>query len=172
MVKMGAEGPHADHKTARMAISLEGFCSWTTMQDPTARDTKEHIRRLGWERLDHSAFIQDLAPSDFHLFPALRSAISRCHFRSNEEGLKRESLHADVYIVRCELEKAISHPIVAITEQDVDPVVLLIALAPPEIDFYFMKSGKRKLEAKLISTRKAPKRTFFSPNHPPSPCIQ
>ncbi|GBN94291.1 hypothetical protein AVEN_123452-1 [Araneus ventricosus] len=32
---MGAEGPHANHKTGRMAISLEGFCSWTIIQDPT-----------------------------------------------------------------------------------------------------------------------------------------
>ncbi|GBM20182.1 hypothetical protein AVEN_5699-1 [Araneus ventricosus] len=61
---MGAEGPHADHKTA-MAICIEGFCSWTIMQRPrTARDTKEHIRHLGWERLDHPAYRPDLAPSD------------------------------------------------------------------------------------------------------------
>ncbi|GBM12430.1 hypothetical protein AVEN_55273-1 [Araneus ventricosus] len=56
---------------------------------------------------------------------------------------------ADTYIVR-----AISHPIVAITGQDVDIVVLLIALAPPESNIYFMKSGKRKVEANLFSTRK------------------
>ncbi|GBN49375.1 hypothetical protein AVEN_162332-1 [Araneus ventricosus] len=33
--KAATEGPHADLKTAIMAISLEGFCSWTIMQDPT-----------------------------------------------------------------------------------------------------------------------------------------
>ncbi|GBM03214.1 hypothetical protein AVEN_142515-1 [Araneus ventricosus] len=42
----------------------------------TARDTKEHIRRPGWERLDDSAYSPDLSPSDFHLFPALKSALS------------------------------------------------------------------------------------------------
>ncbi|GBM28467.1 hypothetical protein AVEN_135644-1 [Araneus ventricosus] len=36
---MGAEGPHADLKTERIAISLEGFGSWTIMQDPTQQGT-------------------------------------------------------------------------------------------------------------------------------------
>ncbi|GBM08136.1 hypothetical protein AVEN_214467-1 [Araneus ventricosus] len=79
---------------------------------------------------------------------------------------------AETYIMRCGLEKAISQPVVVITGQDVDLVVLLIALAPPESNIYFMKSGKRKVVAKLFSTKKAPKRTFSSPNHPPSLCIQ
>ncbi|GBM38089.1 hypothetical protein AVEN_203215-1 [Araneus ventricosus] len=68
---------------------------------------------------------------------------------------------SDVYIVKCGLEKAISHPIVAITGQDVDLVVLLIALPPPESYIYFMKSGKRKIEAKLFSTRKLQENLSF-----------
>ncbi|GBM14527.1 hypothetical protein AVEN_101169-1 [Araneus ventricosus] len=64
---------------------------------------------------------------------------------------------ADTYIVRCGLDKAISHPIVAITGQDVDLFKLLIALAPPENNIYFVKPGKRKVEAKLFSTRKLQK---------------
>ncbi|GBN20603.1 hypothetical protein AVEN_40384-1, partial [Araneus ventricosus] len=44
-----------------------------------------HTRRLGWERLDHSAYSPDLALSDFHLFPALKSALSERYFRSSEE---------------------------------------------------------------------------------------
>ncbi|GBN26776.1 hypothetical protein AVEN_270266-1 [Araneus ventricosus] len=79
---------------------------------------------------------------------------------------------ADIYIVRCALEKAISHTIVAITWQDVNLVVLLIALAPTETNIYFMKPGKRKVEAKLFSTRKLQKELSFPPSHPPSPCIQ
>ncbi|GBO18761.1 hypothetical protein AVEN_77672-1 [Araneus ventricosus] len=68
---------------------------------------------------------------------------------------------ADIYIVRFGLEKAISHPIVAITGQDVDLVVLLIALAPSESNIYFMNPGKRKVEAKLFSTRKLQKELSF-----------
>ncbi|GBO41379.1 hypothetical protein AVEN_31033-1 [Araneus ventricosus] len=68
---------------------------------------------------------------------------------------------ADTYIVRCGLEKATSHPIVAITAQDVDLVVLLIALALPESNIYLMKPGKRKVEAKLFSTRKLQKEPSF-----------
>ncbi|GBO00055.1 hypothetical protein AVEN_14676-1 [Araneus ventricosus] len=51
----------------------------------TTRDRKEHIRRLEWERLDHSVYSPDLASSDFHLFPALKSVLWGCHFRSNED---------------------------------------------------------------------------------------
>ncbi|GBM66045.1 hypothetical protein AVEN_181123-1 [Araneus ventricosus] len=71
---------------------------------------------------------------------------------------------ADTYIVRCGLEKVISHSIVAITRQDVDLVVLLIDLTPPESNIYFMKPGKGKVETA--------ERTFFCTYHPPSPCIQ
>ncbi|GBM69807.1 Voltage-dependent calcium channel type D subunit alpha-1 [Araneus ventricosus] len=67
----------------------------------------------------------------------------------------------DTYIVRSRLEKAISHPVVFITGQDVDLVVLLIALAPPESNIYFMKSGKRKVEDKLFTTRKLQKELSF-----------
>ncbi|GBM41004.1 hypothetical protein AVEN_237132-1 [Araneus ventricosus] len=79
---------------------------------------------------------------------------------------------ADTYIVRCGLEKATSHPSVAIVDEDVDLIMILIALAPEESDIYFMKPGKGKVEAKIFSTRKQAKRIFFCPNHPPSSCIQ
>ncbi|GBM18748.1 hypothetical protein AVEN_173832-1 [Araneus ventricosus] len=82
---MGAEGPHADHKTAGMAISLEGFCSWTIIRPHTARDIKEHILRQGWERLDDPAYSPNLAPSDFLPFLALKSGLPGRHFRSNKE---------------------------------------------------------------------------------------
>ncbi|GBM76026.1 hypothetical protein AVEN_47004-1 [Araneus ventricosus] len=37
----------------------------------TARGTKEHIRRLGWERLDHSAYRLDLTPVRLSPFPCI-----------------------------------------------------------------------------------------------------
>ncbi|GBM16123.1 hypothetical protein AVEN_163144-1 [Araneus ventricosus] len=77
------------------------------------------------------------------------------------EGIEMRVATGDSYIVRCGLEKAISHPIVVITGQDVDLVALLIALTPPESNIYFMKSGKRKVEAKLFSTRKLQKELSF-----------
>ncbi|GBM12792.1 hypothetical protein AVEN_247569-1 [Araneus ventricosus] len=48
----------------------------------TARDTKEHIRHPRWERLDYPAYSPDIVPSDFLLFPALKSALSGRHFRT------------------------------------------------------------------------------------------
>ncbi|GBN60802.1 hypothetical protein AVEN_91047-1 [Araneus ventricosus] len=81
---MGAEGPRADQKTARVEISFLLFLD-DNARPHTPRDKKEQIRRLEWERLDHPAYSPDLAPSDFHLFSALKSILSGRHFRSNEE---------------------------------------------------------------------------------------
>ncbi|GBN73908.1 hypothetical protein AVEN_259132-1 [Araneus ventricosus] len=76
---MGAEGPHVDHKTARMAISLKVFCSWTIMQDPTQQGTQKKTF-VAWDRRDWIT-----RPTDLHLFPAFKSALSGRHFRSNEK---------------------------------------------------------------------------------------
>ncbi|GBM49576.1 hypothetical protein AVEN_186680-1 [Araneus ventricosus] len=46
--------------------------------------------------------------------------------------------------------------------KDVDLVVLLIVLAPPESNIYFMKPGKGKVEAKLFLTRKLQKELSFA----------
>ncbi|GBN81406.1 hypothetical protein AVEN_107699-1 [Araneus ventricosus] len=69
---------------------------------------------------------------------------------------------ADTYIVRCGLEKAISHPTVAIIGEDVDLIMILISLKPAESDIYFMKPGKGKVEAKIFSTRKLQKELSFA----------
>ncbi|GBM21678.1 hypothetical protein AVEN_248506-1 [Araneus ventricosus] len=71
---------------------------------------------------------------------------------------------ANTYIARCELEKATSHPIVAITWQDVDLFLLRIALVLPENNIYFMKPGARKVEANLFSTRKLQEELSFPQN--------
>ncbi|GBM34535.1 hypothetical protein AVEN_43190-1 [Araneus ventricosus] len=66
-VKMGVEGPYADHKAANMAIKLDGFCSWTIMQDFTQGTLKNTF--VTWDGRDW--ITRSEAPSDFHLFPAL-----------------------------------------------------------------------------------------------------
>ncbi|GFX73194.1 hypothetical protein TNCV_1245171 [Trichonephila clavipes] len=43
---------------------------------------QNHFVILGWERLHPP----DLAPSDFHLFPALKKNLTRRHFGSNAVG--------------------------------------------------------------------------------------
>ncbi|GBM12203.1 hypothetical protein AVEN_21011-1 [Araneus ventricosus] len=74
---MGAEGPHA-----RMAISLEIFFFLDDNARPhTARDTKEHIRRLGCQRLDHLAYSPIILPP----FSCIEAALLGRQFRSNEE---------------------------------------------------------------------------------------
>ncbi|GBM53961.1 hypothetical protein AVEN_18727-1 [Araneus ventricosus] len=81
---MGVEGLHADHKTARMAMSLEGF--WTIMQASTQQGTQKKTF-VAWHGGDWITRPTDpvFAPSDFHLFPALKSTLSERHFRSDEE---------------------------------------------------------------------------------------
>lgn len=61
---------------------------------------------------------------------------------------------ADSVIVRCALEKATTHQTVLIIGEDVDLIVLLIALASPENNIYFLKPGKGNVEAKLFSVLK------------------
>ncbi|GBO26131.1 hypothetical protein AVEN_153355-1, partial [Araneus ventricosus] len=83
-VKKSAKGPHADHKNANNPRSV--LLSDDNARPHTARDTTEHIRRLGRERFDHPAYSQDLAPSDFLFFPEeLKSTLSGRHFRANKE---------------------------------------------------------------------------------------
>ncbi|GBM66617.1 hypothetical protein AVEN_109025-1 [Araneus ventricosus] len=83
---MGAEGPHADYNTARMAISLEGFGSWTIMQDPTQQGTQALPRMVDIGSPGPTAPI--MPPSGFLLSPALKSALLGRHLRRNEEMLQ------------------------------------------------------------------------------------
>ncbi|GBN69641.1 hypothetical protein AVEN_19044-1 [Araneus ventricosus] len=70
---------------------------------------------------------------------------------------------ADTYIVRCGLEKAISHPTVAIIGKDVDLIVILISLAPAESDIYFMKPGKGKRSKLKYFQQESFKKNFLLP---------
>ncbi|GBN06483.1 hypothetical protein AVEN_218145-1 [Araneus ventricosus] len=74
---------------ARMAMSLEWFCSWTIMQDLAQQVTQKNTffawDGRHWITQPTSCPMPDLAPSDIHLSSALKLTPSGRHFRSNEE---------------------------------------------------------------------------------------
>ncbi|GBL84069.1 hypothetical protein AVEN_100919-1 [Araneus ventricosus] len=80
---MSAEGTHADCKNGNKLRGLLFLDD--NARRHSARETKEHIRRLKRGKIVSPGLQPDLAPSDFHLSPALKSALSGCHFRRNEE---------------------------------------------------------------------------------------
>ena len=45
------------------------------------------VERNGYELIPHHAYLPDLPPSDFFLFPNLKKDIRVCHFLSNEKVL-------------------------------------------------------------------------------------
>ncbi|GBM90685.1 hypothetical protein AVEN_217559-1 [Araneus ventricosus] len=81
---MGAEGPHADYKTARMALSLKGFSVGLCKTPHSKGQNRTHswpgMGEIGSQGLEHRS-----CPSDIHLSLAKKSALSERHFRSNEE---------------------------------------------------------------------------------------
>jgi hypothetical protein len=60
---------------------------------------------------------------------------------------------AEGTIVRCGLDKAVVHPTVVIVGEDFDLLVLLLGLAPPNINVFFLKPGRGKVETKLFSVQ-------------------
>ena len=51
----------------------------------TCKVAMDAVERNGYELIPHPAYLPDLAPSDFFLFPNLKNDIRGCHFRSDEE---------------------------------------------------------------------------------------
>ena len=51
----------------------------------TCKVAMDAVERNGYELIPNHAFLPDLAPSDFFLFPNLKKDISGYHFRSDEE---------------------------------------------------------------------------------------
>jgi len=47
--------------------------------------TQKKLAYLGFQCLDHASYSQDLAPSDYHLFPGLKKQLKGCHFSSDAE---------------------------------------------------------------------------------------
>jgi histone-lysine N-methyltransferase SETMAR len=59
-------------------------------QPHTSLKTQEAITKLGWTVLPHAPYIPDLAPSDFHLFEALKDAIRGKRFGSDDKVTEEE----------------------------------------------------------------------------------
>ena len=53
----------------------------------TYKVAMDAVERKGYELIPHPAYLPDLAPSDFFLFPNLKKDICGCHFTSEEEVL-------------------------------------------------------------------------------------
>ena len=50
-----------------------------------AKFTREFLEKLGWNRVPHPAYSPDLAPSDYHLFRALKQHLRGKKFKNCEE---------------------------------------------------------------------------------------
>ena len=53
----------------------------------TCKVAMDAVEQNGYEWIPHPAYLPDLAPSDFFLFPNLKKDIRGLHFRSDEEVL-------------------------------------------------------------------------------------
>ena len=51
----------------------------------SAGETCDLITKFGWDCLPHPPYSPNLAPSDYHLFPALKLHLGASHFNTNEE---------------------------------------------------------------------------------------
>jgi histone-lysine N-methyltransferase SETMAR len=51
-----------------------------------AAATVNHIATLDSERLDHTPYSPNLAPSDFHFFPTLKRTLKGCRFTTNQDA--------------------------------------------------------------------------------------
>lgn len=51
----------------------------------TAKLTRDKLSALGWEILSHPPYSPDLAPSDYHLFHSMESALAGKHFTNEED---------------------------------------------------------------------------------------
>ena len=65
--------------------SLKVFCCNRTTRVHTCKVAMDAVERNGYELIPHPAYLPDLAPSDFFLFPNLEKDICGLHFRSDEE---------------------------------------------------------------------------------------
>jgi hypothetical protein len=69
-------------------------------QPHTSLKTQEAITKLGWSVLPYPPYSPDLAPSDFHLFGAIKDAIAGKRFRSDDEVIEEVAVSAGFRLVQ------------------------------------------------------------------------
>ena len=55
------------------------------MKVHTCKVAIDAVERKGYKLIPHPAYLPDLAPRDFFLFPNLKKGIHGCHFQSDKE---------------------------------------------------------------------------------------
>jgi histone-lysine N-methyltransferase SETMAR len=73
-------------RSKRRSRSVKSVCVVHDNARPhTAVVTTGALKEMHWEVLPHLAYSSDLAPSDFHLFDALKEALRGKRFRADDE---------------------------------------------------------------------------------------
>jgi hypothetical protein len=73
-------------KWCRMCLLSSGvMLLHDNVRPHAAARTQAMLQEFGWEVFEHPAYIPDLAPSDFHLFPKFKEFLGGSRFKSDEE---------------------------------------------------------------------------------------
>ena len=75
----------AIHEKRRGKLSKGVLLQQDNARVHTCKVAMDAVERNGYELIPHPAYLPDLAPSDFFLFPNLKKDIHGLHFRSDEE---------------------------------------------------------------------------------------
>lgn len=67
---------------------------------------------------------------------------------------------ADCTIIRTAIEKAANNSVTAVVGEDVDLIVLLMALTPSAKEIFFVKPGRGKMETRIFSSQELQKLSF------------
>jgi len=75
----------SDSKQASGKIEFQGFVFYDNARPHTANRTRELLDHFGWEVFDHPSYSPDLAPSDYHLFPNIKTWLTTQRFDDDAE---------------------------------------------------------------------------------------
>ena len=75
----------AIHEKRRGELSKGVLLQLDNARGHTCKVAMDAVERNGYELIPHPAYLPDLAPSDFFLFPNMKKDIRGLHFRSDEE---------------------------------------------------------------------------------------